>query len=90
MAGKWISCQHIHDVSNLQSRVVRDRLIKKSILDVLLHIGLDARKPVFGGVRTTKAQASLRIHAGLSAPLLFANQKVPYQDLLHAKFKFSS
>ena len=25
--------------------------------------GLDARKPVFGGLRTTQAQTSLRIHA---------------------------
>ena len=90
MAGKWISCQHIHDVSKLQLRAVHDRLIKKYIPDAMLHMGLDTRKPVFGGVRTTKAQASLRIHAGLSAPLLFANQKVPYQDLPHMKFQFSS
>ena len=27
------------------------------------HIGLDARKPVFWGLRTTKAQTSLRIRA---------------------------
>ena len=29
---------------------------------------LDARKPVFGGLRTTKAQTSLRIRADWSAP----------------------
>ena len=27
------------------------------------HMGLDARKPVFGGLRTTQAQTSLRIRA---------------------------
>ena len=31
------------------------------IIDCLLKLGLDARKPVFGGLRTTKAQTSLRI-----------------------------
>ena len=30
---------------------------------VLEHMGLGARKPVFGGLRTTKAQTSLRIRA---------------------------
>ena len=33
------------------------------------HIGLDARKPVFGGLQITKAQTSLRIRADSSAPL---------------------
>ena len=28
-----------------------------------LHMGLGGRKPVFGGLRTTKAQTSLPIHA---------------------------
>ena len=27
------------------------------------HVGLDARKPVFGGLRTTKVQTSLRTGA---------------------------
>ena len=27
------------------------------------YMGLEARKPVFGGLRTTKMQASLHIHA---------------------------
>ena len=35
-------------------------------------LGLDARKPVFGGLRTKQTQTSLRIRAVLSAPLLFA------------------
>ena len=30
-------------------------------------MGLDARKPVFGGLRTTKAQNNLRIHSLISA-----------------------
>ena len=33
------------------------------------HIGLDTRKPVFGVLRTTQAQTSLRIRAVWSAPL---------------------
>ena len=57
---------------------------------VLEHMGLGARKPVFGGLRTTKAQTSLRIRAVWSAPLLFAYWKVSYLDLLQAKFQFSS
>ena len=36
------------------------------------YMGLVARKPVFGGLRTPKAQTSLRIRAVWSAPLLFA------------------
>ena len=42
------------------------------------HVGLDARKPVFGGQRTTQAQTSLH----RSAPLLFTYWKVPYKDLI--------
>ena len=34
-----------------------------SINIVLSDMGLDARKPVFGGLRTAKAQISLRIRA---------------------------
>ena len=54
------------------------------------YMGLDARKPVFGGLRTTQAQTSLRIRAVWSAPLFFAYWKVSYLDLLQAKFQFSS
>ena len=36
------------------------------------YMGLDARKPVFGGLRTTKVQTSLHIGLVGSAPLLFA------------------
>ena len=43
-----------------------------------------------GGLRTTKAQTSLRIRAVLSAPLLFSYWKVSYQNLLQAKFHYSS
>ena len=52
-----------------------------------LHMGLDARKPVFGGLPTTKAQTSLCIRAVWSAPLLFAYKKVSYLDVLWAKFQ---
>ena len=53
-------------------------------------MGLDTRKPVLGGLRTTQAQTSLRIRAVWSAPLLFAIRKVLYVNLLHVKFQFSS
>ena len=42
------------------------------------------RKPVFGGLRTTKAQTSLHIRAVWSAPLLFAFLKARYKQ----KFNF--
>ena len=48
----------------------------------------DVRKPVFDGVRTTKAQTSLGIRAVWLAPLLFAFWKVPYLSMLQAKFQF--
>ena len=48
------------------------------------NMGLVARKPVFGGLRSTQAQTSLRICAVWSAHLLFAYWKVSYQDLLLA------
>ena len=53
-------------------------------------MGLHTRKPVFGGLQTTKAQTSVRIRADWSAPLSFAFKKEPYLDLLQAKFQFSS
>ena len=52
----------------------------------LIGNGLDARKPVFGGLWTTQAQTSLRIRAVWSAPLLFVFWKVQYSTLLHVKF----
>ena len=45
-------------------------------------------KPVFGGLRTTKAQTSLRILAEWSAPLLFTYWKESYLNLPPAKFQF--
>ena len=53
-------------------------------------MGLDARKPVFGGLRTTQAQTSLRIGAVCSAPLLFTFWKVLYIRLVQVKFPISS
>ena len=63
------------------------------IPDLLLtmsYMGLDARKPVFGGLRTTKVQTRLRIRAVWSAPLLFTYWKESYLDLLRTKFQLSS
>ena len=54
------------------------------------YMGLDARKPVFGVLRITQAQTSLRIRAIWSAPLLFAFWKVRYVNLPQVKFQFSS
>ena len=45
-------------------------------------MGLDVRKSVFGGLRTTQAQTRLRIRSVWSAPLLFTFWKVSYLDLL--------
>ena len=56
----------------------------------ILGMGLNARKPVFCGFRRAKAHTSLPIRAFRSAPLLFSYWKVSYQDLLRAKFYFSS
>ena len=46
------------------------------MLDSFYHMGRDTRKPIFGGVWTTKAQTSLCIHTDWSAPFLFAYWKV--------------
>ena len=54
------------------------------------YMGLNAKKSVFGGLRTTKAQNSLRIHADWSAPSLFAFWKLSYLNLLQVEFQFSS
>ena len=51
-------------------------------------MSIDASKPVFGGLRTAKAQTSLRIPSVWSAPLLFAYWKVSYLNLLQPKFQF--
>ena len=46
------------------------------------HMGLDERKPVFGGLRTTEEQTSLRYLADWSAHLLFMFWKVSYLKYL--------
>ena len=56
----------------------------------LEYMGLDAKKPVFGGLGAIKAQTSLCICAVWSAPLLFAYWKVSYLSLLLTKFQFPS
>ena len=52
----------------------------------LYYLGLDARKPVSGVLRTTKAQTCLRIRAVLSASLLFAYGKDSYLDCYDRNF----
>ena len=66
-----------------------DRYLTKNCL-ILIKLGLNVRKPVFGGLRTTKEQTSLCIHAVLLVPLFFAYWKVSYLDLLRAKFQIST
>ena len=46
------------------------------------------RKHVFGGLRTTKVQTSLRICTDWSAPLFFTFWKVSYLNLPQVKFQF--
>ena len=62
--------------------------IFRSVLKIL-YMGLDARKPVFGGLQITPAQTSLRFRAVWSAPLLFPFWKESYLGLLQAKFRTS-
>ena len=50
-------------------------------------MGQVMRKRVLCHMRTTKAQISLRIHAVLSAPLLFAAEIVWYANLLYPKIQ---
>ena len=57
---------------------------------VLYYMGLDQRKPVFGGMRTTQVQTSLRIRTVWSAPFLLAFWKESYVNLLQVIFQFSS
>ena len=52
-----------------------------SCLYFCVIIGFVERNPVFGGLRTTQAQTSLRISAVWSTPLLFAFWKVSYVHL---------
>ena len=53
---------------------------------VRCFLDLVATKPVSGGLRTTKAQTSLRIRTDWSAPLLFSYWKISYLNLLQVKF----
>ena len=63
-----------------------------NIIPSVLHYGmvLGATKPVFVGLRTTKACTSLRICTVGSASWLFGCCKLSYLDLLLPKFQFSS
>ena len=63
---------------------------KTEVFFLIPYMGLDARKPVFRNLWTTKAQTSLHICAVWSAPLLFTDLKVLYLNLLQGKFHYSS
>ena len=68
------------------------KITGKKIFTILhwKYMGLNARKPVFGGLPATQAQTSLRIRAVWSVPLLFAFWKESYVNLLQVEFQFSS
>ena len=52
----------------------------------LYHMGLDARKPVFGGLRTINLGTDQPVHScSLTALLLLTYWKASYQNLLIAK-----
>ena len=51
-------------------------------------MGLDVRKPVIGGLPTTKAQTSIRIRTVSSAHLLFAYRKNVISKLAAEKIQF--
>ena len=70
--------------------VERHSPMQMPVSEALDLMGLDARKPVFRGLGTTKVLTSLRIGAVWSAPLLFANHNVAYLSVLLVKFKFST
>ena len=78
----------IHAYSSFQFFRPKIYTIYGSSIGIIM--GLVARKPVFGGLRITKAQTSLRVRAVWSAPLLFAYWKVSYLYLLQGNFRFSS
>ena len=52
---------------------------------IYIQMSLEARKPVFGGLGTTKTQTNLCIYAVWSAPLLFTFWKESYLNLLQEK-----
>ena len=53
-------------------------------------MGLDARKPVLGGLQITQVQTSPRIRSVWSKPLLFTFWKLSSVNLPQVKFQFSS
>ena len=53
-------CMHAMNVINNSSVYI---IVFSARYDMIHDMGLRARKPVFGGLRTTKVQTSLRIRA---------------------------
>ena len=74
----------------LMATVYRTSVTLAGLVSVRYHVGLDARKPVFGGLWITQAQTRLSILTVWSAPLLFAFWKVSYINLLQVIFQISS
>ena len=74
------------DPNHLQRLLADDKSCSE-----LDQMGLDVRKPVLGGLRTTQAQNLSSGGGGLrTAPLLFTFWKVSYVNLLQVKFQFSN
>ena len=58
------TCRNARVIPRLRNRArLKQSFPFKVGMSLCFYLGLDARKPVFGGLRTTKAQTSLRIRA---------------------------
>ena len=65
-----------------------DNTSRQRVKLIFTDMGLDVRKPVFGGLGTTQAQTCLHICAVWSAPLLFAFLKVQYVNFYRWNLNF--
>ena len=76
----WWECVLMQDLNVFTSLYAQRFLFLPCISpqNVTNYIGWAMWKPVFGRMRTAKAQISLRIGAGWSGPLLSANRVIGY------------
>ena len=59
----YLACIGNYQLEQLRNNYVEVTENGKVDVNVRHYLDLDARKPVFGGLRTTQAQTSLRIRA---------------------------
>ena len=50
-------------VEDRQITIIASPLKESNVLKICFYMGLNARKPVFGALRTTQTQTSLRVRA---------------------------